>query len=142
MLSERQLWHIYFVKNCRHAKPLPKDKLVVIVHIDATALGCFINSGISNWLRSRPNLLNCEASILAQEHRACLTYDSVVDCQDLYSFHDGELAQDRGLVSARAKVSILKAIGNCPTVPLKYKTAILIREEQTPKTKDGDTADD
>ena len=107
-------------------KPLPKDKFVVIVHFDTQPMGFLINSRVSNWLRKRPKLLACEASISSSEHPA-LDHDSFVDCRDLYSFHHWDL-NDRDPVSEQAKTNILEAIRVCPTIKRKYKQAILNRE--------------
>jgi hypothetical protein len=128
----RQLWHLYFVQNCRHTRPAPKNKFVVIVHTDNAALGCLINSNLTNWLRNNPHMLVCEVNILASEHSA-LSYDSYVDCQDLYPFLDSELTSDRGVVSQQARIDILNAIAKCPTIATKHKNAILTRENWPPK---------
>jgi hypothetical protein len=127
MRKKAKLWHIYFARNCNHVKPLPKDKFVVIVHIDKNPMGFLVNSHISNWLRKRPHLLACEASISSDEH-SCLKHDSFVDCHSIYAFFDWELTSERGEVSHRAKINILKAIRDCPTIERKYKEAILNRD--------------
>jgi hypothetical protein len=100
---------------------------VVIAHIDnKRPMGFLINSKISNWLRKRPGLLICEVSISAAEH-TCLRYDSFVDCRDLFSFNDWEIKR-RVAVSEQAKIAILQAIRDCPTIERKYKAAILQRD--------------
>jgi len=130
MPSSAQLWQVYHVTNCRHTSP-PKDKFVVIVHIDGNALGVFINTRISSWIQARPNLIVCETTISAAEH-PFLNYDSWVDCQDLYPYTDAELVSGRGIVSETAKCSILNAIHLCPKLERKYKNAILARENWSP----------
>lgn len=128
MPNKAELWRIYFVRNCVHALPQPKDKLIVVVHSDDENLfGFFINSRISPWLQQRPYLLVCEAEILSAEH-PCLTHDSYVDCKDLYQFSEQELTEAREQISPQAKESILKALQVCPAVERKYKKAILSRE--------------
>jgi hypothetical protein len=127
MPPDVQLWHIYFVANCRHTSPHPMDKLVVVVHIDGNAWGCLINSVVREWIRKRSDLLVCEAAILENEH-ACLTHDSFVDCRTLHEFSASELTADRGEISPQAKQAVLNAIRDCRTIETKYKKAILARE--------------
>jgi hypothetical protein len=115
------------VEKCFHTKPLPKDKFVVIAHFDQNAMGLLINTRVTDWLRRHPHLLACEATILAAEHKF-LKYDSYVDCQDIFPFHEWELTGHRGEVSPHAKLAILAAIRDCPTIVRKYKTAILNRD--------------
>jgi hypothetical protein len=57
-------WEIFHVTSCRHAKPNPKDKFVVIVYVNPSPHGFFINSRINAFIAKKPNLLCCEASIL------------------------------------------------------------------------------
>lgn len=124
-----KLWYIYFAKNCNHAKPLPKDKYVVIVSIDKNPMGFLINSKISNWLQQRPELLVCEVVIHSDEHLP-LKHDSFVDCQSIYEFFDWELTRREGEVSLSAKKAILKAIRDCITIERKYKNRILNSEKE------------
>ncbi len=89
MARKAKLWHVYFAPRCNHVRPYPKDKFVVVVHIDKNAMGFLINSKISDWLRKRPDLLTCEASILVEQH-PFLDHDSYVDCRDIYEFFEWE----------------------------------------------------
>ncbi len=131
MPSPSQLWHVYHVENCRHTRP-PKNKYVVIVHIDTTAYGCLINSTIHPWVSVyHPELMVCEADFPGLQHRG-IKYDSYVDCKDIFPFFDTELVSDRGEISADVKAAILNAILQCPMIPGKYKTAILTRENWPP----------
>lgn len=70
---------------CRHAKPNPKNKYVVIAYIDPTPHGFFINSIINTFIKKRPYLLACEAKIISSQHNF-LRYDSYVDCRDIFPF--------------------------------------------------------
>jgi len=133
MPALEQLWRIYFVKDCRHTLPDPKDKYVIATHIDGDTLGFLINSQITPWVQRRPHLLVCEAPILAQQH-SILRHDSIVDCRSLYPFTDDELTVHKGMVSAQAKSDILKAIAQCPVLLEKHKIAILARETSPPPT--------
>ena len=122
------LWHVYHVRNCRHTRPNPKDKFVVIVHIDSNPRGFLINSQISNWLQNRPKLLVCQARIQAQD-APFLSHDSYVACHDLYEFFNDELTNSRGPIDLQTKNAILQAVKTCPTIEQKYKNIILT---QTP----------
>ncbi len=133
MPSSGQLWHIYHVENCRHTKPHPKPKYVVIVHVDGEALGCFINSILSQWLQDRPYMLVCEVVIPGLNYSG-INHDSFIDCQQFYPFNDSELVDSRGLLSDELKTAVLNAIANCPTLPVKYKKAILSRENWPPES--------
>ncbi len=126
--SDIKLWHIYFAPNCRHAKPQPKDKYVVIVYIDKNPMGFFINTRISNYILNKPHLLVCEAVIQANEHKI-LRYDSYVDCQKIYEFEDKELERRFDSMSDPAKLAILYAIRDCVTVEQVYKDLILEDEK-------------
>jgi hypothetical protein len=126
MPVKAKLWHIYLAENCFHTDP-PKDKYVVISHIDESIMGFLINSKITPWLSRHPNLVVCEAVITAQGH-SFLKYNSFVDCQKIYPFYDWELTRHVGEVSPNAKLSILQALSVCPTLERKYKTAILSRD--------------
>jgi len=119
-------WRIYLVEKCRHTRPVPKDKLVVIVcrDEDLTSLGFLINSGIHRYIRNRPHLLACQALIEASQHR-CLNLDSYVDCADLYGFEDAELVDERDLVSTNAKAEIKRAVMNSVTITRHDKKLIL-----------------
>jgi hypothetical protein len=129
MASAQQLWYIYFFKNCRYAKPHPKDKLVVIVHIDNDlALGCFINTTRHPYLIEN-NLQHLAPEILCEEHPTTLGHDSFVVCQELLKFKIEELVAVREPVSIRAQKSILWAISSEDNdIERKYKRAILARD--------------
>lgn len=130
MPSSGQLWHIFHVLNCRHTRD-PKNKFVVIVHIDGDALGCLINSRVSNWIQKRPWMHICEATVAGLTYPG-INHDSFADCQALYPFFDRELHDDRGLLRPQEKVAILTAIAKCPTIEEKYRKAILLREKWPP----------
>lgn len=119
------IWQIYFVPKCRHARPLPKDKFVVIVGIDTKPLGFLINTIINDWFKKDASRLASQANTLASEH-STLSYDSFVDCWELFEFDETELTQPQGTVSKTAKLSIKAAVGKSKTLIPKHK--ILIRD--------------
>ena len=118
------IWHIYHVDSCRHTRPTPKPKFVVIVCADSKRMGFLINSKVHSYIKKRPSLLACQAVIEVLNHR-CLNYDSYVDCVDLYEFEDAELIDDRGVISEQAKAEIKRAVANSKTIEGRYKKLIL-----------------
>jgi hypothetical protein len=118
------IWYIYHVKNCRHAKPTPKDKLVIIVCSDTKPWGFFINTGIRQFVQKQPELLVCQVSIKATNHK-CLDYDSYVDCTELYPFEDTELLDVRDPVNKQTKAEIKKAVTVSKTIVERHQKLIL-----------------
>lgn len=119
-----QPWHIYHIADCRHARPAPKDKFVVVVCKDSKYMGFFINSAIHPFIQNQPELLAAEASIDAANH-SCLSKDSYVDCNDLYAFEDFELQNDRGAVSLESKKRIQEAVSKAMTIAKHFKDLIV-----------------
>ena len=118
------IWYIYHVKSCRHAKPIPKDKFVVIVHKDPEPWGFFINTGIRQFIQKRPELLVCQVSIKATDYKF-LDHDSYVDCAELYLFEDTELRDAIGPVNKQTKIEIKKAVAVSKTIIVRHKKLIL-----------------
>jgi hypothetical protein len=116
------IWHIYHVKNCRHTTP-PKDKLVVIACVSVKCMGFFINTDISNFVKNRPHLSECQVVIKASDHK-CLKYDSYVDCANIYAFEDAELSDIRDSVNNQAKTKIKAAVALSKTIEGCYKKII------------------
>jgi hypothetical protein len=123
-----KLWHIYFVPNCAFTKPI-KDKYVIPVCIyNKKIMGFLINSEITNYVRNRPELLDCEAPLKAFDHSA-LKHDSIVDCHTIFPFNDWDFQGERGEVSPDAKKQILRAVKLCPSLENKYKKLILLEDD-------------
>lgn len=116
-------WEIFHVKSCRHAKPDPKDKFVLIAYTDPFPHGFFINSKISNYIANRSYLLSCEAVILSSQH-SFLVRDSYVDCREMFPFSNDELTDSRGLSSSDGQTSVLKAAASCPVLEQVHKNRI------------------
>ena len=91
-----QQWEVFLIPNCRHTKPLPKSKFVIIVYTDPKPHGFFINSGIRRFIRKRPEILNCEAPISAENNPSFLQYDGYVDCTSAYEYSLSELTKSMG----------------------------------------------
>lgn len=118
-------WQVYYVRNCRHALPAPKNKFVVIACIDGgIPRGFFINSAVNTYIQARPYLFACEAHILVEEH-PFLSHDSWVDCQNIFPFTVYELSDLRGTLSANAITSTRSAVEDCSVLKRRFKTIIL-----------------
>ena len=117
-------WEVFHMPSCRHAKPAPKDKFIVIAYGNPSPHGFFINSRINNFIRNRPDLLSCEAEILASQH-PFLRYDSYVDCREIFSFYEIELTNTRGILSPDAQQVVIEAVNYCPVLEQIHKTRIL-----------------
>jgi len=126
------LWHIYHVKNCRHAKPVPKDKFVVIVCRDTQAMGFFINTEINSLIMNRPELLACQVIIKASDHR-CLNWNSYVDCNELFPFEDAELSV-RNSVVKQTRDAIKSAVNISETLEARHRKLILGEPKPSPKS--------
>ena len=118
------IWHIYHVKNCRHAKPKPKNKFVVIVHKDPMPWGFLINTGIRPFVQKQPDLLVCQVSINATDYQF-LDHNSYVDCTELYLFDDTELLDAKGPVNQQTKAEIKKAVAVSKTIIKRHQKLIL-----------------
>jgi len=116
-------WEIFYVKSCRHAKPNPKDKFVVIAYIHPIPHGFFINSKINSYISNRAYLLSCEAIILSTQH-TFLVHDSYIDCREIFPFNNCELTDSRGLLSSDGQVSVLNAVASCPVLEQIHKNRI------------------
>lgn len=120
-----QQWQVYYVPNCRHALPSPKNKYIVVAHIDiGIPHGFFINSNVNAYVRKNNNLFPCQAQILSTEH-TFLSHDSWVDCQHLYEFTVSELTNLQGTLSDAAINYVLAAVQRCPVLLPSQKQVIV-----------------
>ncbi|MGB7338929.1 MAG: hypothetical protein WBC91_08565 [Phototrophicaceae bacterium] len=120
-----KLWHIYFVENCQHTKPEPKDKFVIpVCEIDGQYIGFLINSRISRFIQSRDHLLECQSHLKEVDH-PCLTHDSIVACNTPYLFSESDFINYRHAVSEDAKQLTLETVKICTTIQRRYKRKIL-----------------
>lgn len=124
MLNNPRLWHIYHVKNCRHAKPAPKSKFIAIVCQDEAPMGFMINTKLRPWILKRPHRRASQV-LIAASHHPFLVHDSYVDCTELYEFADGELNNLRGAISGQAKRQIRNAVAASLTLARRHKELIL-----------------
>ena len=121
-----QIWNIYHINNCRHARPAPKPKFVAIVCHDIEYMGFLINSNIHSYIQRRPYLLNGQALIDVAAH-PFLNGDSYADCNELYEFEDSELigGNCRGAIGIQAKAAIKKAVSLSKGIAPHYQNLIL-----------------
>ena len=122
-----QQWQVYHVPICRHAKPQPKNKFIVIACIDETPYtpyGFFVNTNISRYIRKRARLLPCEVPILSAEH-SFLSYDSWIDCQEAYPYLDNELTDYKCMLSSNTVSKVIQAAQDCPVLKRRIKKLIL-----------------
>lgn len=118
------IWRVYHVKDCSHARPIPKDKFVAIVCKDLKRMGFFINTKVHPYIQNHPDLLACQAVIEAENH-SFLDYNSYVDCIDLYQFEDAVLVDDCGPISKQAKLEIKRAVANSKLLEKRHRELIL-----------------
>lgn len=119
-----QQWEVFYIPNCRHAKPQPKSKFIVIAYINPSPHGFFINSEILNYIRNRPALIECEAPILARHH-SFLHHDSYVDCTQIYPYTLAELTDSKGLLNDSAQQTVITAVTKCTVLARIHKKRIL-----------------
>ena len=117
-------WYIYHVKNCRHTKPIPKDKFVIIACIDTKPWGFFINTEINQFKQNQPKLLACQVNIKTANHK-CLDYNSYVDCTDLLPFDDTELIDIKDKVDQQTQLEIKKAVEKAEMLVGRHRKIIL-----------------
>lgn len=122
-MAERvELWQVYHL-YCRHTKPLPKYKYVVIVCTEPTPMGFLVNSKINQFIIERPKLLVCEVKIEPAQH-SFLSHTSYVDCRDLFPFELAELTDLRGTIDSSVQPDILAGVSACPVLPAHHKQMI------------------
>jgi hypothetical protein len=118
-------WQIFFVQNCQQVKPIPKDKFVVVAHVDTSwCYGFFINSRINRFISDNPKLLPCEVLIAATQY-TFLTHDSFIDCRDVYTFPLKDMNNNREMLNEQTIENVLKAVSVCPVLKPVHKKVIL-----------------
>jgi len=118
-------WQVYFIVNCRHAKPLPKDKYVVVACFDPNPCGFFINSRVNPFIQNQPALAACEAPLSATDH-PFLSHNSWLDCRDILSFRADELSDLRGVISPHVIPTVVSIVQACPVLRNRFKKLITL----------------
>ena len=83
------LWHVYHINKCRFTDP-PKGKFVVVVCAYPNPHGFLVNTGISNFIKYKPEALAVQVMIEVLKY-SFLSNNSYIDCSQLRSFKSGEL---------------------------------------------------
>lgn len=117
-------WQVYYVTNCVHTKPHPKNKFVMIACIDEYPMGFLINSRINLYVQNRPNLLVCQALISRSRH-SFLHHDSYIDCRDIFDFPNSWLDNYMGSIDKLERERVLESVRLCKVLPAYYKKLIL-----------------
>lgn len=116
-------WDVHFI-HCLQTTP-PKLKYVIIAHLeDDWFYGLFINSLVHPFVKGRPKLLPCMASIRVATH-PFLSYNSWVDCTATYHFKQIDANNRVGCVHADMVQSIQAAVKACPKLLPGQKRRIL-----------------
>ena len=104
------LWKFYFVKNCKHTKPNPKPKRIVIVcRENDNYYGFLVNSEIRRFVQNRPGLFACQVLIKQSDYPTILDHDSYIDCTQIYPFSEIEL-ENTSFLKTATKDNIKKVI--------------------------------
>ena len=118
------IWYIYYIRKCRHAKPKPKDKFVVIVCNASGLWGFFINTDVRPFVQRQPELSACQVTIKAIDYK-CLNHNSYVDCTELYPFEEVELHDIKDPINQQTKAEIKKAVSMSKTIVVRHQKLIL-----------------
>ena len=119
-------WKFYFVRNCRHAKPKPKSKRIVIAYRedDSHYWGFFVNSDIHPFIKNNPKLLPCQVLIKQADYPAILDHDSYVDCTVIHPFAEIQL-EDPAFLKTATKDNIQKVVAQSTILEEKHIKRIL-----------------
>tara|TARA_R110001583_G_scaffold195518_1_gene374948 strand:- start:357 stop:809 length:453 start_codon:yes stop_codon:yes gene_type:complete len=103
--------------------PTPaKEKFFIIAYEQEGMLAFIINTEASQFIQSRPHLLDAQVDILEAEHPTVLKYDSVIDCSKLVIIDTADAVQQvctdmgrlHGPCSSNVKTAILDAVNRAP----------------------------
>ncbi len=117
---------------CDFTKPKPKDKFLVLVRIEPEPLFFVINSKVSEFIRQREWLFQCQVEIGHEEH-AFLKHHSFIDCteakgialHDVYEQIERDISRLKDDISAQVREQIIAAVKFAKTLSTKQKTGIL-----------------
>jgi len=119
-------WDILWVENCRHTKPLPKDKFVVVISTDPI-LGFFINSNPPRNLDPDSKAANCYAGISETDTEPrFFSHSGVVGCDQLFEYERGELPASarRGVLAPSARQRVRDSAQKCPRLKRAHKIKV------------------
>jgi len=110
-----------------------KDKYLVLVHQDAEPLLFVINSRVSEFIRSQPDLLQSQIPLKVSDY-AFLDHDSFLKCgQVITEFHEAAIRQQveaqvgrlRGELNATTKADIIGVVQVAKTLSPNEKRLII-----------------
>jgi hypothetical protein len=113
------IWRFYYIPNCRHTRPLPKDKFVAIVCNAPNPMGFLINTSIRDYIKNRSYLLSSQIPISCEEYDF-LDHDSYIDCSNLYPFNWCNLTSRRQRMGDNTISAIKRAVINSDTIEEMY----------------------
>jgi len=67
---------------CSFTIPRPKNKFLLILSVDPLILMFIVNSGINDYIKIRPALLDCQLKLKRDDY-AFLDHDSYLACEEL-----------------------------------------------------------
>lgn len=76
---------VVFKLNARMDDGKIKEKRFVLLKVDTDAITCVINSKLSNFVRTKDELLKCQVSMPVEGH-SFMDHDSHVDCSAIRSY--------------------------------------------------------
>lgn len=117
---------------CDFTKPKSKDKFLVLVRIEPEPLFFVINSEVSEFIRKREWLFQCQVEIGHEEH-AFLEYHSYIDCtkaqkialHDVYEQVEKDIGRLKDEITPQIREQIVAAVKFAKTLSPKQKADIL-----------------
>jgi len=120
---------------CQHTTPR-KDKYVAIVCANPNPYGFFINSKISKFAQSNPDLLNAQVKILVDKY-GFLGHDSYINCGELYPFKAGDLHSVQKIQN-NTRAEIKRAVSESRLIAPIHKKLILGESSQVERYKENE----
>ncbi len=110
----------------------PKDKFLVLACIEPEPLFLVINSQLSEFIRKREWLLQCQVSIKHEDH-PFLKHHSYIDCtsahkvtsRDIYEQLEKDIKKVKDEISKDTRDQIRAAVKFSKTLPARHKLDIL-----------------
>lgn len=122
--------------HCDFTTP-PKDKFLVLVCVEPEPLFLIINSQLSEFVRKREWLLQCQVSIKHEDY-SFLNHHSYIDCtsahkvtlRDIYEQLGKEIKRIKGEIRKDTRDQICAAVKFSRTLPARHKLDILAALDQ------------
>ena len=123
--------HVIYVW-CRHTTP-PKDKYLVFIGFGETPAFFVVNSGINDFIRIRPDLLQSQVELECSNH-PFLPHDSIVDCSGIKKWFSidelseqilGDETKIKGELTDAARKAIVGVVQRAKTISAVDKEFVL-----------------